>query len=126
MTRLLGGGGTGQREEAREGLRQKQIDDRDRDARPHTTYQGPVRKLSEKWLRRLWAWRQQSRTRHARNTTVLVDARVERQLEPKVEPLARVDAARVRAEANRRRPHAHLWRLDLRRGDRPVLLGREV
>ena len=29
----------------------KQIDDRDRDARPHTTYQGPVRKLSEKWLR---------------------------------------------------------------------------
>ena len=29
----------------------KQIDDRDRDARPHTTYRGPVRKLSEKWLR---------------------------------------------------------------------------
>ena len=29
----------------------KQIDDRDRDARPHTTYQGPLRKLSEKWLR---------------------------------------------------------------------------
>ena len=29
----------------------KQIDDRDRDARPRTTYQGPVRKLSEKWLR---------------------------------------------------------------------------
>ena len=29
----------------------KQIDDRDRDASPHTTYQGPVRKLSEKWLR---------------------------------------------------------------------------
>ena len=29
----------------------KRIDDRDRDARPHTTYQGPVRKLSEKWLR---------------------------------------------------------------------------
>ena len=29
----------------------KQIDDRDRDAAPHTTYQGPVRKLSEKWLR---------------------------------------------------------------------------
>ena len=28
----------------------KQIDDRDRDAAPHTTYQGPVRKLSEKWL----------------------------------------------------------------------------
>ena len=29
----------------------KQIDDRDRDARPHTTYQGPLHKLSEKWLR---------------------------------------------------------------------------
>ena len=29
----------------------KQIDDRDRDAAPHTTYQGPLRKLSEKWLR---------------------------------------------------------------------------
>ena len=29
----------------------KQIDDRDRDAAPHSTYQGPVRKLSEKWLR---------------------------------------------------------------------------
>ena len=29
----------------------KQIDDRDRDAAPRTTYQGPVRKLSEKWLR---------------------------------------------------------------------------
>ena len=26
----------------------KQIDDRDRDARPHTTYQGPVRKRSDK------------------------------------------------------------------------------
>ena len=29
----------------------KQIDDRDRDAAPHTTYQGPLRKLREKWLR---------------------------------------------------------------------------
>ena len=29
----------------------KQFDDRDRDARPHSTYQDPVRKLSEKWLR---------------------------------------------------------------------------